>query len=81
VATTLGQLERWAAHDGIAKLAPHDLPLRHTCARLGGELDQIPFPLGHVSIQTTERCKACKNCSSCKHCAKDGGTCGVSKKK
>ena len=42
---------------GIEKLAPHDL--RRTCARLchlaGGELDQIRFLLGHVSIQTTER--------------------------
>ncbi len=41
---------------GIDKLAPHDL--RRTCARLchlaGGELDQIQFLLGHVSIQTTE---------------------------
>ncbi len=26
-------------------------------------------------------CKACKNCSYCKHCAKDGGTCGVCRKK
>src|SRR5271167_1068353 len=42
---------------GLATIAPHDL--RHTCARLchqaGGELDQIQFLLGHVSIQTTER--------------------------
>jgi integrase len=42
---------------GIEKLAPHDL--RRTCARLcylaGGELEQIQFLLGHVSIQTTER--------------------------
>ena len=42
---------------GIDKLAPRDL--RRTCARLchlaGGELDQIQFLLGHVSIQTTER--------------------------
>jgi integrase len=42
---------------GIDKLAPHDL--RRTCARLchlaGGELEQIQFLLGHVSIQTTER--------------------------
>jgi integrase len=42
---------------GVAKLAPHDL--RHTCARLchasGGELEQIQFILGHVSVQTTER--------------------------
>src|SRR5262245_4105670 len=46
-----------AARVGIDKLAPHDL--RRTCARLchlaGGELDQIQFLLGHVSIQTTER--------------------------
>ncbi len=41
-----------ASHSGIEKLAPHDL--RRTCARLchlaGGELDQIQFLLGHVSI-------------------------------
>ena len=43
---------------GVAKLAPHDL--RRTCARLchasGGELEQIQFLLGHVSVHTTERC-------------------------
>ena len=42
---------------GVAKVAPHDL--RRTCARLchasGGELEQIQFLLGHVSVQTTER--------------------------
>ena len=47
---------------GIEKLAPHDL--RRSCARLchlaGGELDQIQFLLGHVSIQTTERYLGCK---------------------
>jgi site-specific recombinase XerD len=47
---------------GVAKLAPHDL--RRTCARLchtsGGELDQIQFLLGHVSVQTTERYLGCK---------------------
>jgi integrase len=46
----------------IEKLAPHDL--RRTCARLchlaGGELDQIQFLLGHVSIQTTERYLGCQ---------------------
>lgn len=51
-----------AAEAGIEKLAPHDL--RRTCARLchqaGGELDQIQFLLGHVSIQTTERYLGCK---------------------
>ena len=40
---------------GVAKLAPHDL--WGTCARLchasGGELEQIQFLLGHVSVQTT----------------------------
>jgi integrase len=50
-----------AARAGIDKLAPHDL---RTCARLchlaGGELDQIQFLLGHVSIQTTERYLGCK---------------------
>ena len=51
-----------AAAAGIDKLAPHDL--RRTCARLchlaGGELEQIQFLLGHVSIQTTERYLGCK---------------------
>jgi len=51
-----------AARAGIEKLAPHDL--RRSCARLchlaGGELDQIQFLLGHVSIQTTERYLGCK---------------------
>jgi len=46
----------------IAHLAPHDL--RRSCARLchlaGGELDQIQFLLGHVSVQTTERYLGCK---------------------
>jgi site-specific recombinase XerD len=47
---------------GVAKLAPHDL--RRTFARLchasGGELEQIQFLLGHVSVQTTERYLGCK---------------------
>jgi len=47
---------------GIENLAPHDL--RRTCARLchrtTGELDQIRFLLGHVSIQTTERYLGCE---------------------
>ena len=51
-----------AARAGIEKLSPHDL--RRSCARLchvaGGELDQIQFPLGHVSIQTAERYLGCK---------------------
>jgi integrase len=51
-----------AAKAVIDKLAPHDL--RRTYARLchaaGGELEQIQFLLGHVSIQTTERYLGCK---------------------
>ena len=46
----------------LHKLAPHDL--RRTCARLcheaGGELEQIQFLLGHVSVQTTEHYLGCK---------------------
>ena len=56
-----------AAVAGIDKLAPHDL--RRTCARLchlaGGELDQIRFLLGHVSIQTTERYLGCRQRLDC----------------
>jgi len=51
-----------ASGAGVANLAPHDL--RRTCARLchasGGELEQIQFLLGHVSVQTTERYLGCK---------------------
>src|ERR1700677_1687472 len=46
----------------IPRLAPHDL--RRSRARLchdaGGELEQIQFLLGHVSVQTTERYIGCK---------------------
>jgi integrase len=56
-----------AARSGIEKLAPHDM--RRTCARLchfaGGELEQIQFLLGHVSVQTTERCLRCKQKFRC----------------
>ena len=54
-----------AASCGLAGLAPHDL--RRTCARLcyqaGGELEQIQFLLGHVSIETTERDRAASSVS------------------
>ncbi len=56
-----------AARAGIDKLAPHDL--RRTCARVcrlaGGELDQIHFLWGHVSVQTTERYLGCKQKLRC----------------
>ncbi|MFZ0593975.1 MAG: hypothetical protein WAM39_26195 [Bryobacteraceae bacterium] len=46
----------------LGKIAPHDL--RGTCARLchvaGGELEQIQFLLGHVSVQTTEQYLGCR---------------------
>jgi len=46
----------------LVHLAPHDL--RRTCAKLchasGGELEQIQFLLGHVSVLTTERYLGCK---------------------
>jgi len=51
-----------AKRAGIQQLAPHDC--RRTCARLchaaGGELEQIQFLLGHVSVETTERYLGCK---------------------
>jgi integrase len=51
----------WHVVKEFAKLAPHDL--RRSCARLcraaGGELEQIQFLLGHVSVQTTERYLGC----------------------
>ena len=50
-------VKRCAERAGINDLAPHDL--RRTCARqchgCGGELEQIPFLLGHASVQTTDR--------------------------
>jgi site-specific recombinase XerD len=51
-----------AKRGGLQNLAPHDL--RRTCARLchlaGGELEQIQFLLGHVSVLTTEKYLGCK---------------------
>ena len=50
-------VKEYAGRLGISKLAPHDL--RRSCARLchdsGGELEQIQFLLGHVSVQMTEK--------------------------
>ena len=55
-------VKQCARRSGINNLAPHDL--RRTCARLchlaGGELEQIQFLLGHVSVQTRERYLGCK---------------------
>lgn len=55
-------VKHYAENLGVPKLAPHDL--RRLCARLchtaGGELEQIQFLLGLVSVQTTERYLGCK---------------------
>jgi site-specific recombinase XerD len=55
-------VKEFASKARLGNLAPHDL--RRTCARLchvaGGELEQIQFLLGHVSVQTTEKYLGCK---------------------
>jgi integrase len=55
-------VRRCAERMKLDHLAPHDL--RRTCAKLchrsGGELEQIQFLLGHVSVLTTERYLGCK---------------------
>jgi integrase len=55
-------VRRCAERMQLDHLAPHDL--RRTCAKLchvnGGELEQIQFLLGHVSVLTTERYLGCK---------------------
>lgn len=60
-------VKEFAAKIGVSKLAPHDL--RRSCARLcraaGGELEQIQFLLGHVSVQITERYLGCTQRISC----------------
>ena len=41
----------------LGYLAPHDLhrTCANPCRASGGELEQIQFPLGHVSVLTTEQ--------------------------
>ena len=55
-------VNKYCRNLGLEHVAPHDL--RRTCAKLchtsGGELQQIQFLLGHVSVQTTERYLGCK---------------------
>jgi hypothetical protein len=53
---------KFAPRCNLGNISPHDH--RRTCARLchvaGGELEQIQFLLGHVSVQTTEPYLGCK---------------------
>ena len=60
-------VKAFATKVGIVNLAPHDF--RRTRARLchaaGGELEQIQFLLGHVSVQTTEHYLGCKQRIRC----------------
>ena len=55
-------VKRYAVTASVPNLAPHNC--RRTCARLchaaGGELEQLQFLLGHVSVETTERYLGCK---------------------
>jgi len=55
------RVKEFAERTAVSKLAQHDL--RRSGARLcraaGGELEQIQFLLGHISVQTTERCLGC----------------------
>jgi integrase len=59
---SLRYCEREARKLGLSQVAPHDLmrSCAKLCHRSGGELDQIQFLLGHVSVQTTERYLGCK---------------------
>ena len=54
-------VKEFARKTRVNNVAPHDF--RRTCARrcraAGGELEQIQFLLGHISVQTTERYLGC----------------------
>ena len=47
----------------------------------------LPLILGIVTDASfatcigSDPCHACKNCKYCKHCTKEGGTCGVCKRR
>jgi site-specific recombinase XerD len=55
-------VRKFATRSHLGNISPHDL--RRSCARLchvaGGELEQIQFLLGHVSVQTAEQYLGCK---------------------
>jgi hypothetical protein len=55
-------VKQYARKLELTQVAPHDLRRSRAklCHASGGELDQIQFLLGHVSVQTTERYLGCK---------------------
>jgi len=55
-------VKHYAAKMGLAKVAPHDCrrSVARFCHAAGGELEQIQFLLGHLSVVTTERYLGCK---------------------
>jgi hypothetical protein len=44
-------------------------------------ISQVPVGTPAATCTGADPCHACKNCKYCKHCAKEGGKCGVCKKK
>ena len=50
--------DSWPANGRTARFAMY---LSRLCHQAGGELEQIQFLLGHVSIQTRERYLGCQN--------------------
>jgi integrase len=59
-----GHLDGWLVCGAVAIRSSCSRDLRRTYAKLchvnGGELEQIQFLLGHVSVLTTERYLGCK---------------------
>jgi site-specific recombinase XerD len=55
-------VKEFATKPGVPKLVPQDLrrSCAHLCHAAGGELEQIQFLPGHVSVQTTEKYLGCK---------------------
>jgi hypothetical protein len=55
-------VKEFASKPSSRSLAPHTLGRTRArpCDVAGGELEQIQFLLGHVSVQTTERYLGCK---------------------
>jgi hypothetical protein len=48
---------------------------------LGAAVPHLEEVLHAATCTGSAPCNACKNCRYCKHCAKEGGTCGVCRKR